>query len=156
MRIDRDTDIDGSPEPTASFSVIGVGGQFDSSVPYDTGYQMFPRFLSGLRLQRSGLRGCRERLLLPGLHLRRADRAGLYRGRRHLAGQDDGLRPESVPPPQGACCFSDGSCMETSATECSGEYQGDGTVCDPNPCVPVPTIESSWGKIKSQYGATGR
>lgn len=48
MRIDRDTDIDGSAAPTGPFTVTGVGGQFDSSSPYDTGFQMRPRFLTDL------------------------------------------------------------------------------------------------------------
>ena len=48
MRIDRDTDIDGSPAPTGNFDVIGAGGQFDSSSPYDEGYQIFPRDLQDI------------------------------------------------------------------------------------------------------------
>jgi hypothetical protein len=115
MRIDADTDIDGSPEPVNPFSVIGVGGQFDSSAPYDTGYQMFPRFLSDFTF-------------------------------------DD---PSCGPAPLGACCFTDGSCAileEQACADAGGIWQGPDTVCDPNPCTPVPTIESSWGKIKSQYG----
>ncbi len=39
----------------------------------------------------------------------------------------------------GACCHGDGSCSVTTPTSCSfaeGEYQGDGTNCDPNPCTP--------------------
>ncbi len=43
MRIDSDTDIDGTPAPTGYFDVIGAGGQFDNSAPYDEGYQIFPR-----------------------------------------------------------------------------------------------------------------
>jgi len=43
MRIDSDTDIDGSTAPTGYFDVIGAGSQFDSSVPHDEGYQIFPR-----------------------------------------------------------------------------------------------------------------
>lgn len=43
MRIDSDTDIDGTPAPTGYFDVIGAGGQFDGSAPYDGGYQIFPR-----------------------------------------------------------------------------------------------------------------
>ena len=43
MRIDRDTDIDGSTAPTGNFDLIGVGSQFDGSDPYDEGYQIFPR-----------------------------------------------------------------------------------------------------------------
>lgn len=43
-----------------------------------------------------------------------------------------------VPPPnQGACCLFDNSCTITSQRLCEhggGTYQGDGTLCDPNPC----------------------
>ena len=44
FRIDSDTDIDGQPEPTWPSDVIGIGSQYDSSVPYDDGYQIFPRY----------------------------------------------------------------------------------------------------------------
>ncbi len=44
MRIDSDTDIDGSVPPTGYFDLIGVGNQFDNTgVPLDGGYQFFPR-----------------------------------------------------------------------------------------------------------------
>jgi beta-lactamase superfamily II metal-dependent hydrolase len=43
MRIDGDTDIDGTAPPAGTFSVIGVLGQFDSAGPFDSGYQFFPR-----------------------------------------------------------------------------------------------------------------
>ncbi len=43
MRIDSDTDIDGSTAPTGYFDVIGAGSQFDNAAPYDEGYQIFPR-----------------------------------------------------------------------------------------------------------------
>ncbi|MEZ4654212.1 MAG: hypothetical protein R3E12_11650 [Candidatus Eisenbacteria bacterium] len=42
-----------------------------------------------------------------------------------------------VAEPTGACCFSDGTCQELTANECAtagGAYQGDGSLCDPNPC----------------------
>lgn len=41
------------------------------------------------------------------------------------------------PPPAGACCFVDGSCQVLASEECAalgGSYQGDGSVCQPNPC----------------------
>jgi hypothetical protein len=41
------------------------------------------------------------------------------------------------PPPIGACCFPDGSCVELDEETCvaqGGVYQGDLTLCDPNPC----------------------
>lgn len=48
MRIDSDTDIDGSPVPTGAFDVVGAGGQFDGTSPYDEGYQIFPRDLNDI------------------------------------------------------------------------------------------------------------
>jgi len=40
-----------------------------------------------------------------------------------------------VPVQEGACCFPDGSCIVTPPGQCTGGvYQGDGTVCIPNPC----------------------
>lgn len=39
----------------------------------------------------------------------------------------------------GACCYKDGSCEVLRPTQCAaagGEYQGDNTDCDPNPCPP--------------------
>ena len=47
----------------------------------------------------------------------------------------DGYLP--VCPAAGACCFTDGSCERLRPTKCaslSGEYSGDETLCDPNPC----------------------
>ena len=46
FRIDSDTDIDGSPEPAWPVDIIGIGSQFDNSAPYNSGYQVFPRFYS--------------------------------------------------------------------------------------------------------------
>lgn len=42
----------------------------------------------------------------------------------------------------GACCLSDHSCVMLDRATCDsygGVYQGDGTDCDPNPCLPTPT-----------------
>ena len=44
FRIDSDTDIPGQPEPVWPRDIIGVGSQFDSSPPFDSGYQIFPRY----------------------------------------------------------------------------------------------------------------
>jgi len=41
----------------------------------------------------------------------------------------------TCPPPDGACCFFDGSCFVVPEAACQGLYQGNGTVCDPNPCA---------------------
>lgn len=50
MRIDNDTDIDENmPEPpTGLFNVIGIGGQYDNSAPYLSGYQILPRYFSDI------------------------------------------------------------------------------------------------------------
>ena len=48
MRIDSDTDIDGSTAPAGMFDVTGLGAQFDFSSPYDEGYQIFPRMLTDI------------------------------------------------------------------------------------------------------------
>jgi hypothetical protein len=43
MRIDGDTNLDESPEPAWPKDVVGIFTQYDSSSPYDSGYQIFPR-----------------------------------------------------------------------------------------------------------------
>ncbi|MCB0761239.1 MAG: lamin tail domain-containing protein [Flavobacteriales bacterium] len=44
MRIDADVDLFGTEAPLGVFNVVGIGGQFDSSSPYDSGYQFLPRY----------------------------------------------------------------------------------------------------------------
>ncbi|MDD5088246.1 MAG: T9SS type A sorting domain-containing protein [bacterium] len=44
LRIDEDTNVDGSPAPPATFDVMGIITQFDNSSPYTTGYQITPRY----------------------------------------------------------------------------------------------------------------
>jgi hypothetical protein len=43
LYIDRDTDIDGSPEPTTLVDVVGVVTQYDIAFPYHSGYRLQPR-----------------------------------------------------------------------------------------------------------------
>ena len=43
MRIDNDCDLYSMPVPGYSFSLTGIGGQFDNSAPYFDGYQILPR-----------------------------------------------------------------------------------------------------------------
>lgn len=43
LRIDADTDIDGSPEPSWPVDITGIFTQFDTSSPFTTGYQIQPR-----------------------------------------------------------------------------------------------------------------
>lgn len=42
IRVDSDTDIPGAAAPQGTFSVTGIGGQFDNSAPHTSGYQLFP------------------------------------------------------------------------------------------------------------------
>lgn len=70
--------------------------------------------------------------------------------------QGKGTACETVECPQpatGACCI-DEDCVILTQQQCidrGGEYQGDDEPCDPNPCILVPTTESSWGLIKHEY-----
>ncbi len=52
---------------------------------------------------------------------------------------------------EGACCYPDGSCDLTLRWNCQGEFQGDGTPCDPNPCESTPVRSTSWGQIRAGY-----
>jgi len=46
MRVDADTDVYGTSAPEGVFTLTGIGGQFDSSSPYDGGYQILPRYIA--------------------------------------------------------------------------------------------------------------
>jgi len=48
LRIDASSDIFGTDAPEGVFSIIGIGGQFDSSSPFDEGYQIQPRYLADM------------------------------------------------------------------------------------------------------------
>ncbi|MFZ9968808.1 MAG: beta strand repeat-containing protein [Bacteroidia bacterium] len=48
IRIDNDVNLFNSPAPTGTFSMIGVGSQFDNSNPHTSGYQLCPRYLQDL------------------------------------------------------------------------------------------------------------
>lgn len=49
LRIDNDvTSIIGQPIPQSPVDIVGVLGQFKSSPPYNSGYQILPRFLSDI------------------------------------------------------------------------------------------------------------
>lgn len=55
VRIDADVDLFGQPAPTGKFDLIGIGGQFDNSSPYTSGYQLQPRSRQDLLLVTSVL-----------------------------------------------------------------------------------------------------
>lgn len=44
VRIDNDVDLFNQPAPPAPFNLTGIGGQFDNSSPYNSGYQILPRY----------------------------------------------------------------------------------------------------------------
>ncbi len=44
LRIDEDTQVDGTPPPSPVFDVIGIVTQFDATSPYTEGYQIVPRY----------------------------------------------------------------------------------------------------------------
>jgi PKD repeat protein len=46
MRVDADVDLFSQPAPTGVFNAIGIGGQFDNSSPYTSGYQLLPRYIA--------------------------------------------------------------------------------------------------------------
>ncbi|TAE58127.1 MAG: T9SS C-terminal target domain-containing protein, partial [Bacteroidetes bacterium] len=48
LRVDNDVTLYSQPAPTGYFSVTGLGGQFDSSVPRTSGYQLLPRYIADL------------------------------------------------------------------------------------------------------------
>lgn len=50
---------------------------------------------------------------------------------------EGGIQPSPPPPPTGACCNGPTCTVDTEAHCISGggTYQGDGTLCTPNPCV---------------------
>ncbi len=48
--------------------------------------------------------------------------------------------PNPCPQPQGACCSVTGTCTEIGQADCidgGGTFEGEGTVCTPNPCSAV-------------------
>ena len=48
VRIDNDVDLYSQPAPTGTFNVSGIGGQYDSSLPHLSGYQLLPRYIADI------------------------------------------------------------------------------------------------------------
>ena len=48
LRIDNDIDLYSMPAPTGVFNVAGIGGQFDNTVPRNSGYQLLPRYAADI------------------------------------------------------------------------------------------------------------
>ncbi|HPR17627.1 MAG TPA: T9SS type A sorting domain-containing protein [Candidatus Cloacimonadota bacterium] len=49
LRIDGDTDLDENPEPTWPKDIVGIFTQYDSSSPFDSDYQIFPRSFADIQ-----------------------------------------------------------------------------------------------------------
>jgi hypothetical protein len=73
LRIDSDTDIDGTPEPAWPIDVAGIFGQYDWTTPPDSGYQLLPRMIEdlypdgGLCHNNPG-DWCPDPIVLPGVY----------------------------------------------------------------------------------------
>ena len=78
VRIDADTDIAGMEAPQGTFSVVGMGGQFDVDEPLDDGYQLLPRFVSDINpFNTGGTGGGPEYTLFSMEELREDDANGI-------------------------------------------------------------------------------
>jgi plastocyanin/DNA/RNA endonuclease YhcR with UshA esterase domain len=55
MRVDSDTDLSDESAPVGAFDLVGLGGQFDSSSPFDGGYQILPRYIPDVIQDNTGL-----------------------------------------------------------------------------------------------------
>ena len=135
MRIDKDTDIDGSPAPVGPFTVTGVGDQYHTGTsvppapPYNSFYQIKPRSLADLVSGCAIGACCRlDGSCVPATSDGCLALNGTYRG-------DGTTCPPSpaCPSVQGSCCYPDGTCAVLAEAECTGAWTLDG-VCDPNTC----------------------
>ena len=95
--------------------------------------------------------GCPKICLAPGIFgVEGWQDASVIWGDVYALGISAGVR--ACAPTLGACCLADGSCVMTEQAQCTGQFQGVGTICDPNPCPgPVPTERLSWGRVKALY-----
>jgi hypothetical protein len=51
VRIDSDCDLFGTNPPMGTFNLVGIGSQFDTESPYNSGYQVFPRSIFDIQDQ---------------------------------------------------------------------------------------------------------
>ncbi len=131
MRIDKDTDIDGSPAPTGPFTVIGVGDQYDTTVPHTTGYQIKPRMLADLSFDCATGACC-----FPDGSCTVSNAQGCVAAGGVYSGDGTVCVPNDCPPPAGACCFPSGVCEMLTQEACGANlWLGFGSACMPdNPC----------------------
>ncbi len=48
IRIDNDVDLSNSMAPVGCVDIVGIGGQFDFDAPFDSGYQLLPRYAADI------------------------------------------------------------------------------------------------------------
>ena len=135
MRIDKDTNIDGSPAPTGPFTITGIGDQYDTTSPYTTGWQIKPRMLSDLTTAGCATGACcfpNGTCLIKNASACAASPGGTY------AGDGTNCDPNLCPPAIGACCPPTGICVILNQADCllvPAVWLGYGSVCEPNnPC----------------------
>ena len=61
--------------------------------------------------------------------------------------------------PTGACCLGDSQCQMATSQGCDqdgGDYLGDDESCVPDPCAPLPVLQSSWGELKARFRDGGK
>jgi hypothetical protein len=88
---------------------------------------------------------------------------GTYYARvRHYSSSSTGCYKFFVncaPPATGACCLAGGACQVLTQAECGtagGTYQGDNTVCQPNPCPQPPVNDTCAGAIVMERCGSGQ
>jgi hypothetical protein len=133
MRIDKDTNIDGSPAPTGPFTVTGIGDQYDTTSPYTTGWQIKPRMLSDITTSGCATGAC----CFPTGACQVMNAAGCASANGTYSGDGSVCDPNTCPPAVGACCAATGACEILSDAACvaqGGSWLGYGSICSPNPC----------------------
>jgi len=138
LRIDKDTNIDGSPAPTGPFTIIGIASQFDSTNPFTSGFQIMPRSVDDLLFNDcappTGACCFPSGLCSVVTAAECETQQGVY------VGDGTTCTPNPCAQPE-ACCFPDGSCQILLADLCQaqgGVPQGPGTVCGERITCPQP------------------
>jgi hypothetical protein len=83
-----------------------------------------------------------------------ADQGGAWQGENVECG-GQGECPDQ--PRTGACCGEEESCTITTEDDCDGIYKGDGSTCEPNPCIVTGACCDDEGActITTEEGCTG-
>jgi hypothetical protein len=132
LRIDKETDIDGTPAPVGKFTVIGLGTQFDSTSPFSDSYQILPRSLADLVFDCTA--ACCDPAGICTVALQSECLAPSV-----WHGEWAGCVPNNCPIPTGACCDAAGLCTVTIPADCVAPsvWHGEWSTCDLAAC-PMP------------------